>query len=68
MCTRIPAKGAVVRVHQGVTTKDGRDISGLLLTVVDVHAVVEIDGTEWTGDRPIHLIASQVDIVTPEGL
>lgn len=66
MCTRIPHSGDVVRVHQGVKL-NGRDLSGALLTVTSVHAVVELDATEWTGNRPIHLMASSVDIVTPEG-
>lgn len=66
MCTRIPHAGDVVRVHQGVTV-DGRNLSGCMFTVVGVHAVIELDVTEWTGDHPLHLMASTVDIVTPDG-
>lgn len=66
MCARVPAVGDVVRVHPGVMVA-GRSMAGMHLTVVGVHAVVEVDATEWTGTAPIHLLASNVDVITPGG-
>lgn len=60
--TRHATPGDVVKVHPDVI-HDGRRLGGLLLTVVAVQHVVELDATQWTGDRPIHLNADQVDLV-----
>lgn len=51
----------IVRVHPGVLV-DGRDCSGVLLTVVAATAA-DLDGTQSTGDRPIHLGLADVDLV-----
>ncbi|GLZ34839.1 hypothetical protein Lesp02_70260 [Lentzea sp. NBRC 105346] len=71
--TRVPGLQDVVRVKDGTVLPDGRDVSGLLLTVTGTHVayclepadMTEVDATEWTGDKPIHLLASQVDVMTP---
>jgi len=62
MTDLIPAAGDVVRVHQGVMS-DGRHLGGMHLTVTRVYVEVEVDTVEWTGDRPIHLPVSAVDVV-----
>lgn len=67
MCTRVPSVGDVIRVKPGVTAGD-RCLGGMHLTVVGVHAVVEVDATEWTGGAAIHLLASNVDIVSSRGV
>lgn len=68
MSTRTPGLHDVIRVHHGVITPDGHDLSGQLLTVVGTHVVVclELDATCSTGARPVHLLADQVDVITPK--
>lgn len=57
----LPAPGDVVKVHADVT-RDGHSLGGALLTVVQVHHTVELDATQYTGQRPIHLPATDVDL------
>lgn len=52
----------IVRVHPGVMV-DGRNLGGMHLTVTSAVTVVELDATETAGGRPIHLLASQVDVI-----
>lgn len=68
----IPGVGDVVCVHPGIV-KSGRNIGGVLLTIVRLCPVdptrcafadFELDATEFTGDRPIHLRLTDVDVVT----
>lgn len=63
-----PARpGDKVRVHAH-TTRDGRDLGGMHLTVVYAHPGQPLACTEWTGAHPIHLPATDVDIVTRRGV
>lgn len=63
----LPDIGDVVRVHPGVVDH-GHRLGGALLTVttLDTHdmADVELDATQSTGDRPVHLHLADVDVVT----
>jgi hypothetical protein len=66
---RPPHAGDVLRVHPGVLV-EGRDLGGIHLTVkatTESAAAAEFDATEVTGGRPIHLLASDVDLVYPFG-
>ncbi len=66
MSTRAAHCRDIVRVRVG-TYRARRHLGGMYLTVTDVHDGL-VDAAEWTGGPLVTLPASDVDVITPNGV